>query len=150
LLKQLSQQQSKFPQAVEDLYKAHCVQRTRPTIDEISSTLQSVAIIYSRVFIVMDALDECETSDQCRENLLSEVFKLQTKTGSNLLITSRLIPHIMEQFKENPSLEIRANDKDVIRFLEGHMSQLSQLCVQNNSKLQELIKYKISKAVDGM
>lgn len=150
LLKQLSQQQFKFPHIVDDLYKTHRVRRTRPTVNEISSTLQSVAIMYSRIFIVMDALDECETSNQCRENLLSEIFKLQTKAGANLLVTSRLIPEIMDKFKEYPSLEIRAHDTDIIMFLEGNMSQLPQPCVQNNSKLQESIKNKISKAADGM
>jgi hypothetical protein len=107
--------------------------------------------MYSRVFIAIDALDECQVSGQCRDNLLSEVFKLQALTGANLLTTSRFIPDIMKEFKKYPSLEIRANDDDVMRFLDGHMlSQLPQPCVRTNPEIQEQIKTKITRAVDGM
>jgi len=149
LLKQLSQERSPLPHVVEALYKHHNGKRTKPTFDEMSATLQSVATMYSRVFIVVDALDECQVSDKCRARLLSEIFNLQAKTGANLFATSRFIQEIIEEFKGCPSLEIRASDGDVMRYLDSHMSQL-QPCVIKSSDLQEMIKAKITKAVDGM
>ena len=44
---------------VKDLYDRHRDKRTRPPLEEISRALQSVATVYSRIFIIVDALDEC-------------------------------------------------------------------------------------------
>src|SRR5690349_4170224 len=40
----------------------HKKKRTRPSINELLRALQSVAAIFSRVFIIVDALDECQAS----------------------------------------------------------------------------------------
>jgi hypothetical protein len=149
LLKQLTQGQSSLPDSVKSLHKSHKDRRTRPSFDEISRTLQSVAAIYSRVFIIVDALDECQVSDGCRIAFLSEIFTLQEKCQASLFATSRFIPEINEKFKESMQLEIRASDQDVRKYLDGHMSQLPR-CVLRSSELQDEIKAEIIKAVDGM
>jgi Cdc6-like AAA superfamily ATPase len=59
LLKQLSQGRSSLPDNVKSLYDCYRDKRTRPSFDEILRTLQFVTGMYSRVFIVIDALDEC-------------------------------------------------------------------------------------------
>jgi hypothetical protein len=51
LLKQLSQEQPSLPDIVKTLYYHHKKKQTRPSFDEISRSLQSVAAMYSRVFI---------------------------------------------------------------------------------------------------
>lgn len=147
LLKQLSQQRASLPDNVKALHDQH--ERTRPSFEEISKTLQSVAAIYSRVFIVVDALDECQAFDGCRTRFLTELFKVQTSSGANLLITSRFIPEIVERFNGELSLEIRANEDDIRRYLNSHMSHLPAF-VQRTSDLEEEIKSRIVKAVDGM
>ena len=149
LLKQLAQGQSSLSGSVKDLYDQHKGKRTRPSFNEISRTVQSVAAMYSRVFIIIDALDECQVSEGCRTRFLSEMFNLQAKCGTNLFATSRLIPEITEKFEESASLEIRASDKDVRAYLDGHMSKLPAF-VLRSSQLQEGIKNEIIKAVDGM
>jgi hypothetical protein len=149
LLKQLAQGLYPLPESVKSLYDNHKEKRTRPTFHEISSTLQSVAALYSRSFIVVDALDECQASDGCRMKLLTEIFTLQAKSRANIFSTSRLIPEINEHFKNSMRLEIRASDHDVQRYLDGHMSELST-CVLRNSELQDEIKAAIVKAVNGM
>jgi Cdc6-like AAA superfamily ATPase len=149
LLKQLSMRQSPLPGSVKDLYDHHKVTRTRPSVDEILRILQSVVTTYSRVFIIIDALDECQVSNGCRTRFLSELFALQARHGANILATSRLIPDIVDQFKSSMLLEIRANRADVERYLEGHMRQLPSI-VHQNTQLREEIKTRISEAVDGM
>ncbi|PKX93970.1 purine and uridine phosphorylase, partial [Aspergillus novofumigatus IBT 16806] len=59
LLKQLSGRLPTIPGEVSNLYNQHKTDRTRPSLEEISRTLYSVAVKYSRVFILVDALDEC-------------------------------------------------------------------------------------------
>jgi Cdc6-like AAA superfamily ATPase len=149
LLKQLAQSQVSLPGSVKDLYDRHKKKQTRPSSDEISIVLQSTAGSYSRVFIIVDALDECQVSDACRTKLLSEIFSLQAKHGANLFTTSRFIPEITEKFQSSISLEIRASIEDVRRYLDGCMSQLPEF-VRCNHDLQEEIKVEIVKAVDGM
>lgn len=148
LLKQLAQGQS-LPESLKSLYDSHRHKRTRPSFDEISRPLQSVAAMYSRVFIIVDALDECQTFDGCRSRFLMEIFALQARCGANIFATSRFIPEITSTFNQGMVIEIRASDEDVQRYLEGHMGQLPSF-VGRNRKLQEEIKTGISEAVDGM
>jgi hypothetical protein len=149
LLKQLTQEQSSLPDSVKALYDQHRKKRTRPSFDEISRALQSVAAMCSQVFIAVDALDECQVSDGCRTKFLTEIFNLQAKYGVHLFATSRFILEITEVFKSSTSLEIHATRDDVERYLEGHMQQLPSF-VRRNRQLQEEIKTGISEAVDGM
>jgi hypothetical protein len=124
LLKQLAESQPSLPGTVKKLYDRHKTKRTRPSLDEISGSLQAVTTLFSRVFIIIDALDECQASHGCRKRFLSEIFGLQTKTSANLFTTSRFIPEITEEFNEGLRLEIRASNQDVQRYLDGYLSQL--------------------------
>ncbi|KAL7755650.1 hypothetical protein ACKLNR_014177 [Fusarium oxysporum f. sp. zingiberi] len=118
-------------------------------LTQTQPTLPSVAVTYLRVFIIIDALDECRVSDDDRRTFVAEVFSLQANCGANIFATSRFIPEVMDYFKGSTSLEIRASDEDVRGYLNGHMSQLPA-CVGRSLDLQEEIKAKIVKAVDGM
>ena len=105
----------------------HTGNKTTPTFNEISKTLQSVIEdCYSRVFSIIDALDECTSTDTTRY-LLREIFKLQNHIGINLFATSHFIPEIGREFDGSMLLEICASNHDVQRFVKGHM--LGQYCV---------------------
>jgi hypothetical protein len=149
LVKQLTQSQSSLPESVRLLYDKHKEKRTRPPFDEISRALHSVALMYSRVILVVDALDECQASDGSRARLLSEMFSLQAKCGANIFTTSRFIPEISDKFKGSISLEIRASSEDVRRYLDHHMFRLPGF-VGRSPELQEEIKSKIMQSVQGM
>jgi Cdc6-like AAA superfamily ATPase len=149
LLKQLAMGQFSLPESVKTLYDRHKGRQMRPSSDEISRALQSVVTLYSRAFIIIDALDECQASDGCRSNLLSSLFNLQAEAGINFFATSRSIPDIEKEFMGYPSVEIFASDKDVHRYLDGHMSQHPAF-VSKTPNLQEEIKSAITGAVAGM
>jgi hypothetical protein len=105
--------------------------------------------MYSQVFIVVDALDECQTSNGCRTKFLTEIFALQAKTGANIFATSRYISNIKKEFDGSTLLEIRASEEDVRRYLDGYVHRLPGF-VTRSPELQEEIKAAIVKAVDGM
>ncbi|KAL8881573.1 MAG: hypothetical protein Q9198_001245 [Flavoplaca austrocitrina] len=150
LLKQLAQDQSSsLPESVKALYDKHKDKRTRPSFDEIRRSLHSVAAQYSRVFIFIDALDECRVAGGCRDKFLSELFNLQAKCGANVFATSRFIPDIMAKFNECESLEIRASDHDIRLYIGGRISLLPSF-VRQSLNLQEEIKTGIVNAVNGM
>jgi Cdc6-like AAA superfamily ATPase len=150
LLKQLVQERSVLPDVVDTLHEKHAKLNTRPSFHELSTVLNFVVDSYSRVFFVVDALDECKNIDRIREHLLREIFKLQNQTKKiSLFATSRIIPTIMNEFKGSISLEIRASSEDVLRYLDGHMSRLPSF-VSRNPDLRGRIKTEIVKAADGM
>ena len=149
LLKQLAESQQSLLGTVKELYDRHNSKRTRPSLDEVSGSLQIVTALYSRVFIIVDALDEYQISDGGRQTFLSSLFDLQANCGANLFATSRPILSIENEFKGNLKLEIRAREEDVRKYLNGHMLRLPGF-VARSPKLQEEIKTDIVKAVDGM
>ncbi|KAF5589386.1 transient receptor potential channel pyrexia [Fusarium pseudocircinatum] len=132
LLKQLSENQPSLFKPVEELYNKRKASRTRPSLQELGRVLQEVAATYSRVYIVLDALDECETTDGTLPNFIQQVLDLQSATSTNILATSRYIPEIKEKFRKAVSLKIRA------------------IFVQNKPELQEEIKTRILESVQGM
>ncbi|KAM0461024.1 hypothetical protein ACHAO4_001823 [Trichoderma viride] len=148
LLKQLARSQS-FPKSVIDLYDRHKKRQTKPSADEIFEALQSVASMYSKVFIIVDALDECQPFNDCGLKLLSYIFRLQTNNMTKFFATSRPILDIEKQFNTHPRREILATYEDVRTYLEGHMSDLPR-CISKRPDIQEKIKTEIASAVDGM
>jgi hypothetical protein len=149
LLKQLSQERASLPGSVKALYGKHKEKRTRPSFDEISKTFRSVAMMFSKVFIVIDALDECQTADGCRMRLLKEVFLAQAESRANIFATSRFLPEVTERFKGSISREILASEEDVRRYLDGCMFRLPAF-VSRSPDLQEEIKIGIVLLVKGM
>ena len=94
----------------------------------------------SRVFIIVDALDDYQVYPVGTGlDSLSEIFTLQAKCGANVFTTSRFITESIKKFKESISLEIRANEEDVRRYLDGRMSQLPTF-VGRSPDFQEEIK----------
>ncbi|KAH8659428.1 hypothetical protein BGZ61DRAFT_433523, partial [Ilyonectria robusta] len=149
LLRQLVQCLPTFPESAKSLYDKHKDKRSRPSLEEISSTIRSTAKLYSRGFVLIDALDECRASDGSRTRFLTEVFELQAKSAINIFATSRPLPEITQSFNETLSLDVRATRDDVRKYLDGHMKEL-RLFIRGDRQLQEEIKAGISEAVDGM
>jgi hypothetical protein len=149
LLRQLSSALPSLPKAVTGLYEQHKPKRTRPSIDELTRALQSVTASYSEMFVVVDALDECQILDGCRIRFIEECFALRDRFGAKLFITSRFLPEITEKFDKLSTLEIRASPEDVQKYLAGQIFRLPRF-VSKDAKLQEEIESVIINAVNGM
>lgn len=149
LLKQLAQQQPSIPETVKDLYNLHKTKQSRPAPDDIRDILHRIAATYSRTFIIVDALDECQVSYEGRDVFLREIFNLQAKVGINIFATSRYIQDIETKFDQSIKLEIRANDTDVEKYLDQRLQDFPSWILKDKT-LQMDIKGKIAKAVDGM
>jgi hypothetical protein len=154
LVKQLASGLPTLPEALKTLYGRYSSKEgAAPLLRELAEALRSVVSLYEgRVFIVVDALDECRLSDSCRSNLLSTLLGLQSGSGSkvNIFVTSRPgISDIAERFAGHPSLEILASRQDIERYLEGHMGELHRV-VKSGQDLRREIITTIVDAVDGM
>ncbi|KAJ6256405.1 hypothetical protein Dda_8905 [Drechslerella dactyloides] len=121
---------------------------TKPLDDEILSVLRSVISLYSEIFIIIDALDECQANENCREKFISVLLQLQAQCRSvNILVTSRPIPSIEARFQGNPKCEIRAHEEDVRRYLISQAGESTNALVKEH---KDLITAKILATVDGM
>lgn len=147
LLQQLVRGLPSLPDEVDQLQKKHLAEETQPSINEIKTLLCSVTKSFPKISIVIDALDECVETE--RKQLLNELFRLQAQTHLNIFATSRDLPEIKSQFSGCPSLEIRAAEDDMRRYLENHIHELKR-CVVKSSVLQEEIISQILEVVDGM
>jgi hypothetical protein len=139
LLRQLVQEHSPLSNDVKDLY-GECIKRgTRPALSEISRILQSEITKYSKVFVVLDALDECSESDRTRELFLTQIRRLVPNIS--LLVTSRDIANIEREFHEAARLEIRASDEDIRSYLKSRIEGQSQLApyIKKDATLQDTI-----------
>jgi Cdc6-like AAA superfamily ATPase len=150
LLKQFSQGLGSVPQSLRRLYDSHQAQRTRPSFQEILQTLESVVSEYSRSFVIIDALDECQDTDGDRKRLLAGLFSLQANTRLCILATSRSIPNIEKDFEgRSTRMEIRARDHDLKRYIHENITRLPTF-VLRNADLQKEVENSIIGAVDGM
>ncbi|KAJ6588433.1 ankyrin repeat-containing domain protein [Mycena capillaripes] len=136
---------------VRDLYDKHSERHTRPTMEEALAALRSVIAGYSKVFFVIDGLDECTADDG---NARSILFTRLRSLGSavNLILTSR--PHIDVQaaFPRVLRLEIRANNHDIRQYVRGKILLSSRLAKHVNTKpdLRQEIENEIITLADGM
>ena len=149
LLKQLLQQHGVVSDGLKTLYCHHVNHGTRPTLDEVFRMLQSEMNSYRQVFVVVDALDECAVENRSRQDLLSKLYTLQTSHAINLMITSRSIPGITQEFQDCLELEVLAKEEDINKYIDGQMHRLAG-CVIRNHDLQNIVKKGIVNAVGGM
>ncbi|KAH7243993.1 hypothetical protein B0J15DRAFT_451759, partial [Fusarium solani] len=145
LLKQLARSR---PASVKDLYDRCQETRTRPKFDEICQTLRSVAATYSRVFIVVDALDEYQISDDSRTRFLKEIFELQIHAVANIFATSRPSREISNSFSKGLSRTIRPTDGDILTYLNNKMSLRQSDIIDD--EMRGMIRRGVLEAADGM
>ncbi|KAF9769656.1 hypothetical protein IL306_012906 [Fusarium sp. DS 682] len=120
LLKQLCGRLPSLPDSVKSSYKRFRKGTVLPSLEEISRALHQTVHSYTRVYILIDALDEYQEDQQpgnSWKTLLGEIFKLRDEAGVNIFATSRPIPTITGEFGYESTLEIRARDEDVMAFI---------------------------------
>jgi hypothetical protein len=120
---QLVQNRGSLSTEVKDQCKTYLAQRSPLTLSVVSKILQSEIGRYSKIFVVVDALDECPESN--RSALLKELRALQPTI--NLLVTSRFLDSIANGFEGATCLEISASAEDVQKYTIRRISREQRL-----------------------
>ncbi|KAJ7349597.1 hypothetical protein DFH08DRAFT_696408, partial [Mycena albidolilacea] len=130
---------------VQELYNQHTEKGTRPSLDNIHLALCAAITQFSKVYIVVDAVDEYPENQ--RHLLFNRLTELRSTV--NLMITSR--PHITP-IADSEVLQIYANDKDIQIYVDGYIKQSPQLSklVKMKPELEEKIGTKMRNTVDRM
>jgi len=112
LLKQLLVNRKQAVSAVESLHRDFVTQHKQPTISDLEKTIISVANEFDDIYLIFDALDECDENTQ-RPKILSFIGQT-SRRPFKLLVTSR--PHpvdIQNSFRMALKVEISAHRSDM-------------------------------------
>jgi hypothetical protein len=147
LLKQMFQNCGAASTAIRPLYDHHHPKGTRPNLDDIIKTLKKAIRTYSKTFIIVDGLDEC-----CEpRTLLNALRSLRDDDGSpmvNLLVTSRDLLYIAQDFEGVERLDIRARADDLKRYIKCRIDHMDT--PRHLKDLQETIVETLVEKSHGM
>ncbi|SMY29321.1 unnamed protein product [Zymoseptoria tritici ST99CH_1A5] len=127
---------------------------TEPSTEELKKIVLSMIQSYDRVYLQLDALDECPESNDVRQQVLDGLERL-SQQGSNLAIfaTSRELRDVHEAMDrlgaESLVVPTRAVDIDIQRYVMttvSHDPRLGRLSPETKILIQDTIAQK----ADGM
>ncbi|KIM26682.1 hypothetical protein M408DRAFT_72434, partial [Serendipita vermifera MAFF 305830] len=131
---------------IKTIHRKHAERNTRPTISDISELLSAEMKWFSKIFVIVDALDECPEENQYRASFLKQLQMFQP-TG-HLMITSRPEIPAIPKFLQ---LEIVASKGDMDRYIDGRISASSRLNnLLHRDEDRRRIKEIIIEKADGM
>ncbi|KAJ7589399.1 hypothetical protein C8J56DRAFT_33442 [Mycena floridula] len=154
VLKQLVQQHPVLSDHLLALHKKYPSQDDHPSIDELFKALQAEVSLYSQVYIVVDALDESSEGNEARELFFSThpqgLWSLSDHI--QLLVTSRDILSISQEFDNIPRIPIEANSKDLETYIRDKITRDIKLkkLVKDDSVLAAQIIEKVILKAAGM
>ncbi|KAK4170041.1 ankyrin repeat-containing domain protein [Cladorrhinum sp. PSN259] len=96
-------------------YKTHQDRGTSLELREISRELREEVRGLARVFIIIDALDECPEDNGVRSTLLEHLNRLLPR--ANIMVTSRPLDDIKARFQQSQKLKIDASNDDVEQYI---------------------------------
>lgn len=124
LVKKLAYKKPSLPAELERLYDTLQPQNKRPGFAELYTALLKTSKAFNRVFLVFDALDECNQDNQRRE-LLPLFHQLATHgTGINVFVTSRPHPEdIQTSLHGAAKIELSAKAEDISIYIQERIEE---------------------------
>jgi hypothetical protein len=125
-----------------------------PGPDELEKILLASMRSCSKVYLLIDALDECPEDYETRQSVLARIERLTQDTPNlRILATSRELDRIrksMEMLIAEPlRVTTRAVDGDIQLYLAKEMSRDRNLC-ELSPEMRTLIESTIASQADGM
>lgn len=149
LLKQLALANSSVMASVTRLYEKHRMMDTYPDVLELEKTFLNACQGNQRMFLVVDALDECDV-DTHRELLLKVLENLKG-SSIRMFLTSRPHPDdIRELFQDSPQITIEASSEDIERYVRATIEESGKASRIMGNDLKEEVVVKIRDEAQGM
>jgi hypothetical protein len=151
LIRQVLERLPTLPDAIISLYESYKDSKRQVNLEELRSLLYTTSNYFKRIYILVDALDECTTEDNTRDQFLSEIFDFQkqAKIPVSVFATSRPLPLIADQFGGCMSVNISATKADVQTYIEDNISKMRNF-MSTSVSLQVEITNQIIRVMDGM
>ena len=152
LLKQILSTYSSMPNAASELHKRIERGQSLPSWIELMTIFRSLCSAGEDVFLVLDALDECD--EHMHRQQVLEFVEFLFGSAVRIFITSRPYPwDINETFADYPQIAIEASDADIRNFLFAKISmskRSSRRIIACDPGLQEEIVQSITAKSHGM
>ncbi|KAF8461238.1 hypothetical protein BDZ91DRAFT_684166, partial [Kalaharituber pfeilii] len=149
MMKQLVTRSWLLTDELMEMFTKHSNTQTRLPIRECIQLLKAQVARYSRVYIVIDALDECGEKDSL---MLAIHGIIREAKNASLLVTSREIGNLWELFRDTARVEIRASDTDIRTFLRSQLEKKPRLQVhfKKDPELLPFVIDTIASKANGM
>lgn len=146
-MKQLVEEQEAVPDLLQALYDRHCDCKTSPSLDSLAKALDSSIKAYTKVFFIVDALDECD--EEIRWGLLDQLRKFE---DVHIMITSRILESIEEELDDFEKMEIKAHKSDIELYVDRQIRKNRNLrrMIQKSPALRDDIKEEVVKTAKNM
>lgn len=145
-LRQLVENLTALPVAIKELWEHNKGTKYRPDEAALMRAIGDLLGEWKRVFVVMDALDEC--SHSYLTDILKTIDELQVM-GARIFITSRQTEHPRGQSSKWVPIEIKAHHDD-LRHLVDHRVQHNCSKVTVPDELREKIVQTLVSKTHGM
>jgi len=129
IVQQLIQDDVTIPENLISLYRHHVVKQTSPTLSDWSKLLQFEIRRRSKIFILVDALDERREEDGTTDEFLHSLKELTPDVY--LFVTSRPSSAIEREFENVIHLELRAHGSDIGAYVDD--------CIAKAPRLRDLL-----------
>ncbi|KAJ4013720.1 hypothetical protein NW766_005959 [Fusarium irregulare] len=138
-------------EAHRELYDGYF--NTQPAPERLAEALQRISSCFTRVYLVVDGLDEC--GDHAEENTaaLAQIAAIQQHDAINMALLSRdevVIRHIIE--KDFEHIEIEARTEDVQLYVASELSEriTTRKLRLKDPTLKDLIMTRLVEGAKGM
>ena len=129
LLKQLATAKTELSNHVLELYRKFTRHQRQPKQEDLEEVMVPTCEAFDRVFLVIDALDEC--SSERRRRVLEALKRLHEVQSISILVTSRPYPgDVMKAFEPFPKITIEASDPDIRKYVRTE--------IDNNHNLDDI------------
>lgn len=148
ILVQLVESLDSIPTPLQSLYEKHQAQKSSASPKELAQLLRFVLALFKRVYVIVDALDEC--IDDMRWELMDCLRSLEDHI--NLLVTSRFLDTINKELEDFARLEIKANKADLEIFINQNIQKNKNLrrVVEKSPPLKEDIRVAVVRIAEDM
>ena len=156
LLRQLADtnaaRQCSLHDAIVALYAKYKLKQARPSVEEISIAVETLAGTLKNVFIIVDAVDEI--ADEERNIFLTQIKGFIQLKGLKVLLMSRPDVYLAGYFghERDAQITVHATDDDVAAYVQGQIDARKELAVRvrGNLTLGGEIKAGIIRKAEGM
>lgn len=123
VLRQLAMAKATIPQPLIELHQRLKGQQRKPQQQDLEQTILAICQDFDRVFIIIDALDECDINVH-RTRFLEFLKFLRQKTSVSLFLTSRPYPEdVKKVFEDCAQITIKAEDADLRKYISKEIQR---------------------------
>jgi hypothetical protein len=159
MIRQLCGARPDSPAWLNDLGSTFRDKGARPTLEHLEDALWNAVAGFDAVYLIIDSLDECTTSNSKRATLMKSLVRLQKCSPPNvhILVTSRKEPDIEASLDRVP---LASEDKiDLLQFRDAVNNDMSVYLQQRldspefddvSDETKVLAKSSLLEKADGM